>query len=123
MTGRTVTRGFALRLTGILLCTLPVTVCILLYFPVWVNKGGGAVLSGFAVFLLALALMPFYKSIKRFFASAAVYTMWLIAFILFFCLSKIADEMTVISFVGLIGNMLGALCFKLAGRKEKCDGQ
>ncbi len=109
----------ALRVIGMLLCTLPVTACILLYFPVWVNQGGGAVLSGFTVFLLALALMPFYKSIKRFLASAAVYTLWLVAFILFFCLSKIADEMTVISFVGLIGNLMGALCFKLARRCEE----
>ena len=47
--------------------------------------------------------------------------MWLIAFILFLSLSRIADEMTVISFVGLISNLIGSLIFKLARRYGKED--
>ena len=62
--------------------------------------------------------MPFYRGIKRLFQSAASYTLWFIAFIIFFMLSKIADEMTVISFVGFIGNSIGALFFKLS---ERCS--
>ena len=39
-------------------------------------------------------------------------------FVLFFVLSKIADEMTVIAFVGFVSNLLGALLFKLSGLKK-----
>ncbi len=109
-------RALLLRILGMALCCVPVAVCILLYFPLWRNAGAGAFLSGFTVLLLSLSVLPFYKSIKRFLESAAVYTLWLVAFVLFFCLARIADEMTVISFVGFIGNLLGAFCFKLAER-------
>ncbi len=111
-------RALFLRALGLMLCCLPAVTCILLYFPLWKSRGAGAVLSGFTVLLLALAMLPFYRSVKRFFESSASYTLWLIAFVLFLCLSKIADEMTVISFAGLIGNLLGAACFKLAERSD-----
>ena len=37
-------------------------------------------------------------------------------FLLFLALSEIANQMTVTSLVGFIGNLLGALCFHLARR-------
>ena len=108
---------------GIFLCTAPVICAILSYFPVWAKRGGEAVVSGFAVLLITVAFVPICRAVKKFFASVAAYTLWLIAFIVFFLLSKIADEMTVISFVGFVGNSLGALCFKAAkkyrGEEEK----
>jgi Co/Zn/Cd efflux system component len=54
------------------------------------------------------------------FHSPAAYVMWLIAFLLFFSLEKIAHEMTVISFVGFLSNLCGAVLFKFAAsRKDK----
>ena len=84
MSGKVSVYGLILRLAGLLLCTLPVTACILSYFPIWVGKDTGKVLSGFAVFLIAVAMIPFYKAIKRMLAGASVHTLWLIAFIIFF---------------------------------------
>jgi hypothetical protein len=40
--------------------------------------------------------------------------LWLALFVIFLLLSKIAEEMTVISFVGFIGNSFGAIVFKLS---------
>ena len=77
----------------------------------------GAVLSGFALILLLLSFVPLFKLVKKMLESPAAHTMWLICFILFFCLSKIADEMTVISFVGFVSNLIGAAIFKLADRR------
>jgi hypothetical protein len=48
--------------------------------------------------------------------------MWFIIFVLFLLLSEIADEMTVISATGFIGNCIGALLFKLADRVGKKKG-
>ena len=42
--------------------------------------------------------------------------MWLFTFILFYTMSRIADEMTVISLVGAISNAIGAILFRIAGR-------
>ena len=112
-------RGIALRAVGLFLCVIPVTVAILLYFPLWRARGGEVLLSGLTLLLLTLAALPLYKTIGILLRSPATYTVWLIAFILFLLLSKIADEMVVISFVGFIGNSAGAVFFKLAEEKRR----
>ena len=110
-----------LRLAGIALCVVPVTVSILCYFPVWRAEGGEVLLSGVTMLLLALASLPLYKLLAHKLRSPAAYTVWLIAFLIFLSLSKIADEMVVISFTGFVGNALGAIVYRLAegGRNDE----
>ena len=108
-----------LKLLATALCVIPVGAAILFYFPLWVAEGGEGILPGITVLLLAAAALPLWRLIRRALASAASYTLWLIAFVLFLCLSRIADEMTVISFVGFVGNAAGAILFRLADRIGK----
>ena len=110
-----------LRLVSIVLCVVPVTVSILCYFPVWRAEGGEVLLSGVTMLLLALASLPLYKLLAHRLRSPAAYTVWLIAFLIFLALSKIADEMVVISFTGFVGNAIGAIVYRLAegGRKDE----
>ena len=108
----------ALKAIGFALCIIPVTACILAYFPAWQARGGEVLFSGITLLLLSVAALPLYNAIKILLTSPASYTVWLIAFIVFLLLSKIADEMVVISFTGFVGNTLGAICFKLAQRGE-----
>ena len=110
---------FSLKLLATALCVLPVGAAILCYFPLWIADGGEGILPGFTALLLAAAALPLWRLIRRALASAASYTLWLIAFLFFLCLSRIADEMTVISFVGFIGNAAGAILFKIADRFGK----
>lgn len=108
-----------LRLLGILLCTVPVCAAVISYFPAWRAEGGEVVISGFTVLLIALCFVPLWNTVRRALSSPAAHTMWLIAFVIFFTMSKIADEMTVISLVGFIGNGAGALCFRLSRKDDK----
>ena len=110
-------RKILLTLLGVAVSTIPVAVCALSFVPIWKHRGDGAALSGFALILLLLSFVPLFKLVKKMLTSPAAHTMWLICFILFFCLSKIADEMTVISFVGFVSNLIGAAIFKLADRR------
>ena len=112
-------KSIFLRVIGLVLCVIPVTVSILCYFPAWRAEGGEVLLSGTTLLLLCMAAVPLYKLISEKLRSPAAYTLWLIAFILFFLLSNIAEEMVVISFTGFIGNLLGAIAFKLAGGKNE----
>lgn len=105
-----------LHIAGFLLCILPPAVCTLMYFPLWKAVGYESCIAGGTALLLALCAIPLYKLIKRFFTSYSSYMIWLILFLLFLGLSKIADQMTVISLVGFIGNLLGAVCFYIARR-------
>jgi len=104
---------------GICFSVIPVIIAVLSYFPLWLKKGGSYAVSGIALFLLLLSLLPLYKVIKRILRSPASYTLWFILFVLFFLLSKIADEMTVISFVGFVSNCIGAIFFKLSKKYKR----
>ncbi len=105
-----------LHILGFVLCVVPPIICTLSYFPLWRESGGGRALSGLCALLTVISALPLYKAVRRLLASPASYTVWLLLFLLFFSLSRIADEMTVISFVGFLGNILGAVCFKIARR-------
>ncbi len=107
-------KSLILKLLGLIFCTVPPLSAILLYFPLWKSKGGAAVLSGFTLLLILAALIPFFNTVKGILRSPAAYTMWFLAFVAFFVLSSIAREMTVISFAGFIGNLVGAALFKLS---------
>ena len=109
------TRLIALKTVGMLLCVVPVTAAILSYFPLWLG-GTTEVLSGIAVLLCVLAHVPLLRGLKRLFDTSASWAMWLVLFILFLFLSKIADEITVIAFVGFVSNALGAVVLKIAER-------
>ena len=108
--------NLALHFLGFTLCIVPPTVATLSYFPFWTDGGAERSVAGGCALLLVLCAFPLYKLIKAAFKSFASYFLWLVLFIIFASLSKIADQMTVISFVGFIGNLAGAVCFNIAKR-------
>ncbi|MBQ7387365.1 MAG: hypothetical protein IJW03_04270 [Clostridia bacterium] len=107
-----------LHISGILLCIVPPTVCTLLYFPLWFESGSTKSIAGGAALLLVLCAMPIFKLLKQHLVSPASYVFWLIAFIVFSLVSRIAYEMTVITFVGFVSNAVGAVCFAFAKRYD-----
>lgn len=113
------TRKILLSALALAVSVLPPLAAIISYFPLWSERGGEAVLSGFTALLLLLAAAPVYKLLHRIFASPSVWLSWLLIFLLFLALSRVADEMVVVSFVGFISNAVGALLFKLARKGER----
>ena len=105
-----------LFLVGLAVCTLPVLIAALSYFPIWSERGDGSIISGLLLLIVILAATPIFKAIKMLFRSPAAYLMWLFAFAVFFSLERIAHEMTVISLVGFISNVCGAFIFRLCTR-------
>ena len=114
-------RKVILAALGILISILPVAICILTYFPLWRERGDGALLSGFAVFLLLISLLPLSRLLRRLLRSPSIHRLWFIAFVIFFIASRIADEMTVICFVGFVSNLIGAILFRYSGVKLGCN--
>ena len=110
------TREIFLKAIGLLFCITPPALAIFLYFPDWISRGDGSAVSGIGLILILMTLSPLFKVAAERLKSPSSYTMWFISFILFFMLSKIADEMTVISFLGFIGNLVGAFFWRAAGR-------
>ncbi len=101
---------------GTAVSVIPTALAVISYFPMWVAEGGESILSGFTALLLILTAVPLFRLIRRLLHSPSAWMMWLVAFLLFFLLSRIADEMTVISFVGLVSNIVGALIYRIGGK-------
>lgn len=110
-----------LYLTGLALSTVPPIVAVLSYFPFWRAASDGSTVCGFTLLLILLAGRPLYKHLRAHFASPASYTLWFAVFIAFLALSRIADEVTVIAFVGFVSNLAAAVSFKMSKSKTK-DG-
>lgn len=106
--------SFGLHILGFLLCILPPAICTLNYFPIWREVGYESCIAGGVALLLALCAIPLYKLISERLKSFSSYLMWLVLFLLFFGMSRIADQMTVICFVGFVSNLMGAICFYIA---------
>lgn len=105
-----------LHIIGLLACIVPPAVCTLLYFPLWRSVGASSVIAGGVALILVLCAMPLFKFFREKLRSPASYVMWFLAFLLFFFVSKVAEEMTVICFVGFVSNLAGAVLFGLAKR-------
>ena len=83
-------------------------------FPLWRERGGASVLAGGTLLLVALCALPLWKTIKAYLKSPSAWGIWLFAFLLFSLIGSIIYEMRLICFFGLLGNLLGALCFYCA---------
>lgn len=108
---------------GLVFSTLPPLLAVLSYFPIWKNRGAEAILSGLSLCLILICAVPIIRAIKRAIASPSAPLLWFFLFILFFTLSKIAEDITVIAFVGFISNIIGALFFAKAKRTEDCENE
>ena len=110
-----------LHILGYLVCIIPPLACAISYFPIW--EAGGLRLHALCAVVVILAFFPAIRLIKRLLASDATYVMWLILFILFFALSRIADKMSVISLVGFISNSVGAVLIRIGGKRDERKGE
>lgn len=112
------TRQLLFNALGLFFSVIPPAVSIFSYFPIWVAREDASVVSGLSLVLILAALIPCFKYVKEALRTASAPFMWLVIFITFMLLSKIAHEITVISFVGFVGNTIGAIFFKLARTKR-----
>lgn len=108
-----------LTVAGILLSVGVPTAVTLTYFPLWYSEGSEKLLSGGILLILLICAVPLFKLIKKLIATPSAPVMWLLIFILFGMISKIADEITVIAFWGFISNTAGSILFKLAAKEKR----
>ena len=116
-------RRIIIRSAALLLSVIPPLISVVSYFPIWCDRGAGTVLSGFAALLLVMTFMPLFKLLKRVLESPSAWAMWLISFLIFFALSRISDQMIVISFIGTLSNALGAILYRISDRSGDVNEQ
>ena len=108
------------NLLGALFSAVPPAVATLSYFPLWVDRGAVATVSGLCAFLLVLCALPLVRLWRKKFTTPSLPLMWGILFLTVRALSPIIDEVCVISFVGLLSGLVSAIFFRLA-REERSN--
>ena len=74
-------------------------------FPVLKEHNYEQAVSWFAVLILTLCCVPFFKKIKEYFKSADATVMWLVIFILIAVIEPIVAGIKLVAFCGLCGNI------------------
>ncbi|MBR2342993.1 MAG: hypothetical protein IKA64_01920 [Clostridia bacterium] len=106
------TKYAILNISALLLCIAPPAAVTLIQFPLWVEKGRGATVSGLAVFLLFICAIPFFRTLKEYFKSPSAKMIWFVSLLVLWLLRTIIDEMVIVCAVGFVSNCIGALFFK-----------
>ena len=109
-------KSYILIFSGLLISIIPPIIAAISYFPIWKERGTSTIFSGFMLLLILVSIIPLFKFIKKILESPSIQFAWLAIFIIFALLRNIADEMTIISFVGFISNFIGAILFKIGKR-------
>ena len=91
------------------------------YFPMWVQRGSDTTISGVFVVFALLSLIPAILVFKQKIKTPAVWTMWVIVFVMLLGLYQIIEQMLVISAVGAASNVLGAGLYKYGENIENRD--
>lgn len=97
-----------------LLSVVPPLCATLSYFPLWRRMGSTPLLCGMCVLLAVLSFLPLWRAVRAHLRGVCIWSVWLCLFILFRVFSHIAAQITVVAFFGFIGNLGGAVCFRLA---------
>lgn len=118
------TRGKIVKGAAIALDVGAPLIATLTQFPVWVNKSSEATVSGLFLMLALVSVIPFFRQIKEYIKSPAVWVLWTVVFGMMIVLRSILDEIIIVCFVGMVANILGAGIYnvgKIIGGEEKKD--
>lgn len=107
---------------GYLFCLLPPILAILERFPILARGGSAPMLSGLALLLLLVAVIPAKRGLasllRKFLHSPSAFTVWGVLWIVFEVFGRIADTIADIALIATLSSLIGAVFFRLA-REDK----
>ena len=95
-------------------------VSFLFKFPVLKENNYDQAVSWFAIMILALCCIPFFKKIREYFKSPDSSVMWGCIFIIITLIEPIVSGVKLVAFCGLLGNLFAKLMFFIS---KKIDGE
>ncbi len=110
--------SICLHILGVLFCFIPPAVCTLSFFPLFEEGGSEKRLAGLCALLLVICAIPLLRALKKRLTDIPSYFMWLSIFLLFLLLSRICEQMIIISLVGFISNLIGAFILSMSERRK-----
>ena len=96
----------------------PPLIAFLCRFPVLKRENYAATVSWFAVAMIAVCCIPFWRKIKEYFKSPDTTVLWLVVFVVFSATRELIDGMVVVAFHGLFGNLIAKGLFYVSHRLD-----
>ena len=94
-------------------------IATLTQFPIWIERSSEATVSGIFLVFALLSVVPLFRYFKALVKSPSAPLMWGILLAFLYAMRVIIDEMIVISFVGLVSNVLGWVLFRWANNMRE----
>ena len=115
------------NVSGMALAVIPPVVAFITQFPSELTpRTYDRAASWFAVAMLVICCIPFFKKIKEYLKSPDAFALWTAAYIIFAAIERIAEGIVVVAFVGMISNIAAKGLFvgsKKLAEAAKSDGE
>ena len=91
-------------------------------FPVWTENVEPTQISGMFVFVAILCMIPLFNHFKIALKSPSSALLWSIMFVVTWTLSKIIDQIVIVSLVGAVSNIIGAVMCGIGNHLRRPGG-
>ena len=109
-----------LKALSIFLCTVPPAAVTIYYFPIWYEVGRVRALApAISILCFCVSAVPLIRWLSQKIKTPAAWMIWSVMAAVLIVLMQVIEQMVVISVVGAIGNIIGAILWKIANRGEK----
>ena len=112
----------ALRVLGLILSVAPPAIATLEFFPLWLSEGE-TTLSALSLLLLLLSAIPIFRLLKKHLHSPAPWMLWMVLWLFLRAFLPIATAIETIALIAFPTSLLGAVCFRLAKKRDERQGE
>lgn len=115
-------KGNIIYYTGLAVSITAPLIAAAAQFPVWTETVDSRQVSGIFVFVALLCLIPLFNHFKTVLRSPSSTLLWSIVFFISWSLSKIIDEIVIVSLTGALSNAAGAVLCGIGNRLRRPSG-
>lgn len=101
---------------GMICAVAPPLIAFVDNFPIMTEENYKQSVSWFAVAMIAICCIPFWRKIKEYLKSPDTMVLWLVVFVIFSASKNLINGMIIVSFCGFVGNLAAKALF-FASRK------
>ena len=103
------TKGNIIYYVGLAVSIVAPLIAAATQFPVWTENVEPTQIGGMFVFVAILCMIPLFNHFKIALKSPSSAMLWTIMFVVTWALSKIIKQIVIVSLVGMISNIVGAI--------------
>ena len=105
--------------TGLVLSILAPFIATLTQFPVWTQNADPKQVSAMFIVMAVICAVPLMNHFKQALKSPSAIAVWVFLFLVTWGLSQIIKQVMIISLVGMIANIIGAVLCGIGNKLKK----